>query len=484
MLIRSELRLSSFSFLIGLPVAHIQSMLQLLERPAGKDATVVLREYALDSVAHLSYLIADLESGVAAVIDPQPDVDPYLEECWRLGVDLRHVFLTKAHTDFAPGHLALRDRACAHLYMGAWARASFPFTPLKNGDVLEFGKVRLQILEIPGHVIEGIAILYYDLSQDDRQPVGIMTGDTVLIGDVGLPRPRLQDGLTGQDLAGMLYDSLRERILPLPDDVRILPSHGAAAFCGSDPSRDFTLGAQRIHNFAFQRMSRKRFVQRVTEGMIREIPGRSGDVSRAAAPGSGMLRGASLAEVLRVRGNGLRLVDVRGLADFAGAHLAGSVNIPLEADFESWAGSILEPETPLILVAEPGSEAEAARRFGRIGLTQVCGYLRDGMQACEDRPDLVRKGPRLTRPALEELKASGDRPVVVDVGTDRRRTPAADLRIPLEELWGRTPEIPDGSLIVIRDEDPFRASAGASLVRGAGRERVSHLVRGSSAWKK
>lgn len=448
-------------------------MLQLLDRPAEKDATVILREYSLDSVAHVSYLIADLESGVAAVIDPQPDVDPYLEECWRLGVDLRHVFLTKNHTDFAPGHLALRDRACAHLYMGAWARASFPFTPLKNGDVLEFGNVRLQILEVPGHVIEGISILYFDLSQDDRQPVGILTGDTVLVGDVGRPRPRLQDGLDAGELAEMLYDSLRERIWPLPGELRILPAHGAAAFCGADSSRDFTLGAQRVHNFAFQPMSRKQFVRWITAGMASGAP-------EGPAAGIGGVRAASLSEVLRVRGGGVRIVDVRDPADFAGAHLSGSVNVPLSSAFESWAGAVLGPECPLVIVADPGEEQPAARRLARIGFDQVCGYLRDGMQACEERHDLVRKGVRLTVPALEEMKASGDPPLVLDTGPLGRKRAGADLAIPLEELWGRVQEIPDGPRVVVRDDDPFRVSAGASLLRANGRERIYSLIGGPS----
>jgi rhodanese-related sulfurtransferase len=176
------------------------------------------------------------------------------------------------------------------------------------------------------------------------------------------------------------------------------------------------------------------------------------------------------------------VVDVRDPADFAEAHLAGSVNVPLASEFKAWAGALLEPEAPLVIVADPGREDEATRRFGRIGLNQVSGYLMDGMQACEERPDLVRKAPRLTRPALEALRASGNRPVVVDVETSGRKRADADLHIPLEELWGRTDEIPEGPMIVLQDEDAFRSSAGASLIRGRGRERVTDLVGGLAAW--
>jgi len=438
---------------------------------------VILREYPLDCVSHVSYLIADLESGLAAVIDPQPDVDCYLEECWRLGVDIRHVFLTQIHDDLPTGHLALRDRACAHLYMGAWAKVGFPFTPLKNGDVLEFGKVRLEILEVPGHVLEGISLLYYDLSRDSRRPEGVLTGDTVLRGDVGRPRPRLQDGLSTCDLAGMLYDSLRQRILPLPDGTRLHPGNGLSALSGLDPSEDGSLGSQRVHNFAFQPMSRREFVRRFTAGQFRE----ERESVRRAGPGDGMIRAESLAEVLRARGSGVRLVDVRDPADFAGAHLEGSVNVPLASEFESWAGAFLGPDEPLVIISDPGGEGEAAWRLRRIGLEQVAGCLRDGMLACEGHPALVRKGTRITPPALAARLESGDRPFVVDVGDGGSRPSGTDLHVPLEDLCGRADDIPRGPLVVVRDADPFRSSAAASLLRGMGRERVADLLGGRAS---
>src|SRR5262249_9079119 len=193
---------------------------------------MILKQNYLNCLAHASYLIGDEQTRTAAVIDPQRDIGRYLEDAARLGLEIRHVFLTHFHADFVAGHLELRDRAGAKIYLGARGQAEYAFTPMKNGDALEFGNVRLQVLETPGHTSESICILVYDLEKEAQNPHAVLTGDTLFIGDVGRPDLRASLGWSASELGGLLYDSLREKLLPLPDETLVYPAHGAGSLCG------------------------------------------------------------------------------------------------------------------------------------------------------------------------------------------------------------------------------------------------------------
>jgi len=213
---------------------------------------MILTQYYLGCLAHASYLVGDPDTGIAAVVDPQRDVDQYLADSQRQGLQIRHVFLTHFHADFVAGHLELRDRTNARIYLGQRAQAEYSFVPMAEGDRVEYGAVRLEVLETPGHSPESISILVYDLQKDDRAPYAVLTGDTLFIGDVGRPDLRASLGWSATDLAGMLYDSLQEKILVLPDDTLVYPAHGAGSLCGKNISTDTvsTIGVQRRYNYA------------------------------------------------------------------------------------------------------------------------------------------------------------------------------------------------------------------------------------------
>ena len=354
---------------------------------------MVLKQYYLGCLAHASYLVADEEAGIAAVVDPQRDVDGYVADAEAHGCRIEHVLLTHLHADFLAGHLELRDRVGARIYLGARAETEYAFTPLADGDALELGRVRLVALETPGHSPESISILVYDLDTDEEQPRAVLTGDTLFIGDVGRPDLRASLGWSAEELGSLLYDSVREKLLPLPDETLVYPAHGAGSLCGKNLSTDTvsTIGVQRRYNYALQPMSREEFVRVVTADQpdspayftydavlnAKERP----TLDQALDEG---LRPLSLEAVLELAGRGGQLLDTRSTVAYEGAHLAGSVNIGLDGSFATWSGTLLDHDLPIVIVAAPDRVVEAATRLGRIGFDGVAGYLEGGMLSVDE----------------------------------------------------------------------------------------------------
>lgn len=456
---------------------------------------MILKQYYLGCLSHASYLIGDEENRIAAVVDPQRDVDQYLEDARRQGLQIQYVFLTHFHADFVAGHLELRERAGAGLYLGARAQADYAFTPLQDGDVLELGQVRLKILETPGHTPEGISILVYDLRQDDSHPHAVLTGDTLFIGDVGRPDLLASVGVTASELASTLYDSLHQKLLTLPDETLVYPAHGAGSFCGKNLSKDTvsTIGAQRRYNYALQPMPKEAFVHLVSADQL-EAPAYfayDAEINRQERPTlestlERVLKPLALDTVLRLRNAGAQLLDVRDPADFAGGHLVDSVNIGLNGKYETWAGALLDREQPIVLIAEPGRETEAAMRLGRIGFDHVAGYLQGGMQAVVGRPDLVRRTERVTAETLTAQLAAREPPLVLDVRMAQEWQEshiAGSLNIPLHRLQERLDEVPRGGKLVVHCQTGYRSSVAVSLLAQKGVTDVSDLVGGIVAWQ-
>src|ERR1700675_5407 len=227
---------------------------------------MILKQYYLGCLAHASYLLGDEPSSTAIIVDPQRDIQQYLAHAEKLGLQIRHVFLSHFHADFVAGHLELRDRCGASIHLGARAQAEYAFFAMKDGDTLDFPGMRLQVLETPGHTIESISILVFDLKKDSAKPYAVLTGDTLFIGDVGRPDLRASLGWTAHDLGSHLYDSLHNRLLPLPDETLVYPAHGAGSLCGKKLSSDTvsSLGDQRRLNYALQPMSKEEFIRLVT----------------------------------------------------------------------------------------------------------------------------------------------------------------------------------------------------------------------------
>ncbi len=454
---------------------------------------MILHQFYLNCLAHASYLVGDEESRVAAVVDPQRDVDQYLAFAGQHGLRITHVFLTHLHADFIAGHLELRDRVGAAIYLGAAAKAEYAFTPLKDGDRVEFGKVRLQAIETPGHTPESISLAVYDLNVSAVSPHAVLTGDTLFIGDVGRPDLRAALGWSATDLGGMLYDSL-PKLMALPDASLVYPAHGAGSLCGKAISKETvsTIGEQRRVNYALQPMTKAAFVDLVTADQpeapayftfdavlnAKERPTLDEALARELNP-------MSLDLVLALQRTGGQILDTRDSNEFAAAHLKGSINIGLGGQYATWAGTILDHARPIVIIADPGRENEAAVRLGRIGFDHIVGFLQDGLRSLESRPDLTVATERLSAPLAAERIATGE-PLTVDVRTPAERAQkavAGSVGIPLSQLAARAGELPADRPLIVYCAGGYRSSIAASLLQQRGFAHVSEIAGGLAAWE-
>ena len=455
---------------------------------------MILKQFYLECLAHASYLIGDEQTKTAVVVDPQRDVDQYLQEAQLHGWTIRYVFLTHFHADFLAGHIELQRQTGAKICMGAKAKTDFPLRTFKDGETLEFGSVRIQVLETPGHTPESISLAVYDLNISQTQPHSVLTGDTLFIGDVGRPDLMASVGVTAQELGEQLYDSLRTKLMPLPDETLVYPAHGAGSMCGKNLSSDTvsTLGKQRWENYALQPMTKEAFVGLVTADQP-EAPAYFGyDAQKNRESHLSLddvmknsLRPLSLSAVLAHQEQGSQILDVRKAVDYAGGHLKESLNIGLAGKFATWAGTLLDPKRPIIIITEPGKERETIQRLGRIGFDQVAGYLDGGMRALVDRPDLLKKGQRISAQALAELLTTSQPPVVIDVRTEKEWEAGHiehSLNIPLPHLAERIHDISLYTPVVVHCASGYRSSVAMGLLEQAGRLEAMDLIGGYDAW--
>ena len=456
---------------------------------------MILKQHYLGCLSHASYFIGDEKTKEAAVVDPQRDVDLYLDEAKKLGMRITRVLLTHFHADFVAGHLELRERTGAAIWLGARAEAEYAFTPMREGASVTFGDVRLEFLETPGHTPEGISILVYDTARSRTEPQAVLTGDTLFIGDVGRPDLMASQGVTAEELAGSLYDSLRKKLMPLPDATIVYPAHGAGSACGKSMSKDTssTLGTQKKVNWALQPMPRAEFVRRLVANQPAapayfafdaDLNKRERTTLGAALERG--LKGLGLDDVLKHMRAGAVVLDVREPDDSAPWHLKGSVNIGLGGRFASWAGTVLDRSEPIVLVAPPGREVEAAMRLGRIGFDHVAGYLAGGPEAFARRPDVARASERVTAAAVAGELARPGAPFVLDVRTPDEHAEGkieGSVNVPLETLERDLARVPRKGRIVVHCRSGYRSSIAASLLERHGIESTADLQGGFLAWE-
>jgi len=456
---------------------------------------MILKQYYLGCLAHASYLLGDEASATAIIVDPQRDIQQYLADAEKFGLQIRHVFLTHFHADFIAGHLELRDRCGAVIHLGSRAQAEYTFVPMKDGDTLEFPGLRLQVLETPGHTIESISILVFDLQKDPQKPHAVLTGDTLFIGDVGRPDLRASLGWTANDLGARLYHSLHDKLLPLPDETLVYPAHGAGSLCGKNLSSDTvsSLGDQRRFNYALQPMTKEEFIRLVTADQpdapayftydailnTRERATLDQNLEQNLNP-------IDLSEVLRIGDAGGQVLDVRDPAEYAKGHLAGSINIGLGGQYATWAGTILDRARPIVIIAEPAREQEATLRLGRIGFDHVKGYLQGGMESLTARPDLVWPTERISAPLLAQELAGADPPLLLDIRTPRewaQKHIDGSVNIPLNHLQDRIGEVPRTRRIAVHCAGGYRSSIAASILHQYGITNLIEMAGGLAAWE-
>jgi hydroxyacylglutathione hydrolase len=325
-------------------------------------------------------------AGEAAIVDPLRDIDVYLQLARERKASIRYIFETHFHADFVSGHLDLAKVTGAPIVYGPKTETSFPIYKAADGEVFKLGEVSIEVLHTPGHTVESACYL---AKESNGRPYAIFTGDTLFVGDVG--RPDLSSGnLDKEELAGMLYDSLRSKILPLPDDLIVYPAHGPGSSCGKNlgPNTFSTIADEKEGNYALKEQSREEFIKVVTEGLetppnyfpINARINKEGYESLEAVLNNGLrpLDQAAFNKIMKEED--VILLDTRRADLFTKGYIPGAVSIGLDGRFAEWAGSLLPFDKPIILVTTPGEEKESVVRLARVGFDKMIGYLDGGFE--------------------------------------------------------------------------------------------------------
>ncbi len=451
---------------------------------------MIFEQYELSCLSQFSYLIGDETTGRAVVVDPQRDVSQYLADAATHGLTIERVIETHFHADFLSGHLELADATGATISFGPGAEAEFPIENLSDRQRLSLGEVELEIRHTPGHTPESISIVVWRNSDDDA-PWAVLTGDAMFIGDVGRPDLLTSIGWTAEDLARKLFRSLQDQLLTLPDDTIVFPSHGAGSACGKNLStaNRSTIGEQRRTNPALSPMTEDDFVDAVTSGQPVAPPyfvfaattnRREHDLLDEQAP----LPRLSVEEALRLVDDGAALVDGRDPEAFAVGHLRGAVNVGLDGRFAEYAGDVVEPGQPIIVLTDPGREDEARIRLARIGFDDVVGTVADVDAVLASHLGLVGVAERLTAEQTMELLRSDEAVQVVDVRNPGEivggMLPGA-VKVPLASLLEGLEQLDPTRRTIVYCAGGYRSSVAASLLRSKGFSDVADLIGGYDA---
>ncbi len=453
---------------------------------------MIFKQYYLGCLSHASYLIGDVTSGRAVVVDPQRDVSGYLADAAAAGLTIERVIETHFHADFLSGHLELARATGATISFGAAAagRTEFAIDPLAHEQRLSLGEVVLEIRATPGHTPESICVVIFE--HPEAAPFGVLSGDTLFIGDIGRPDLLSSVGVSADGLARQLYRSLHEQLLTLPDATRLYPAHGAGSACGKNLSTETmsTIGEQRRTNYALAPMSEDQFVETVTQGQATAplyflFAANKNREARSLLTETDEVAGLDLETLLTAQREGAAIIDTRDELNFAAGHLRGSINVGLGGRFAEYTGEVVRPGTPLVLVSEPGRDAEARIRLARIGFDTVLGGLRNPVQVFIERPDVVERASRLTVQQFAERNHAVERMQVVDVrgpGEVEEGMIDGARHIQLPALLERLGELDPAAPTVVYCASGYRSSIAASTLRAHGFQDVSDLLGGYNAW--
>jgi glyoxylase-like metal-dependent hydrolase (beta-lactamase superfamily II)/rhodanese-related sulfurtransferase len=448
-------------------------------------------QYYLDCLSQASYLVGDQASGRAVVVDPRRDVQSYLDDAAAAGLGIERVIETHVHADFLSGHLELAEKTGAAVSYGDGTEVDFPIEPLHDGQLLSLGNVTLEIVATPGHTPESISIVVREHA-GDAVPFGVLTGDTMFIGDVGRPDLLSGAGVSPDELARSLYRSLHSKLLALPDATRVFPAHGAGSACGKNLSTETqsTLGEQRQTNYALQPMSEDEFVALVTEGQPLQPMYFSFDAqrNRQAHPllDEEDLPAQLTLDELLARRDDAAVLDTRDPMDFAAGHLRGSINVGLHGRFAEFAGDVLPPDRPLVLVGDPGTELEAKVRLARVGFDRIDGALADPLRVLVEHAEVVEPSSRLTVREFETRRRDIPGLQIVDVrnpGETAGGVIPGAVTMPLPRLTSQLVELDQTCPTVVYCASGYRSSIAASVLAAAGFNDVSDLLGGYEAWK-
>ena len=446
---------------------------------------MIFEQFYLGCLAHASYLIGS--ERVAAVVDPQRDVEIYLETAREHNLQITHIIETHLHADFVSGHRELAERTGATIYLGEGSGATFAHRAVREGDEITFGRVRLRFLQTPGHTLESVSIVVTDLERGET-PAAVLTGDTLFIGDVG--RPDLSESHTPQQLARLLYDSLRAKILKLPDETLVYPAHGAGSMCGRNISADrsSTIGRERRTNYALQPMAPEAFVAMMTQDLPARPEYFKQDVDynrRGATPLEDLppLAALSPRDAQAKQAAGATILDTRAAIDFASGHIPRSIQIGLGGQFASWAGALFGLDRELILVAEDARSAEEARlRLARVGIERVIGAVDGGIAGWAAAGLPLTMTRQIT---VQDLRDSDGHFQIIDVRRPSEwksgHIAGAELH-PLDGLAAEAGKLDPSRPAAVHCKGGYRSAIACSVLEAAGFEHPVNVIGGFDAW--
>lgn len=440
------------------------------------------KQFYLGCLAHASYYIGS--GNEAAVIDPQRDVQQYLDEAETNEQKIKYVIETHSHADFVSGHLELAEKTGAQIVYGYRANTEFPTLKVKDGDTKNVGAIELTFMETPGHTPESITILAKN-TEAPTEPTKMFTGDTLFIGDVGRPDLIGSRGFTAEQMGSMLYDSIHQKILPLPDETEVYPAHGAGSLCGKSLSKETwsTLGEQRKFNYALKPMSCEEFIKVVAADQP-EVPAYFPVSASQNLKGSASLddlpRPIALSTEEVITFDGI-VVDVRQNFEYGASHVPNSINIGLGGQFASWAGTLIPIGTPVAIVAETKEQVdEAFMRLARVGIETTLGFTLIGEYDGEKK--------EIEQVSVEEVAGLTKTEKHLQFVDVRRPAEHANghavrtINIPLNRLSREIDKLDPATPTYVICQGGYRSSMGTSILENAGFRKIYNVTGGTKAW--
>ena len=446
---------------------------------------MIFEQFYLECLSQASYLVGDEKTGRAVVIDPRRDVQQYLDSAREHGLSIELVLETHFHADFLSGHLEIAKATGAKIGYGSIASPKFETKLFADGERYSLGDVTLEIRHTPGHTPESISVVVYEHASDTN-PYGVLTGDTLFIGDVGRPDLLVSIGKTSHEMGHLLFASLRDKLLTLPDSTRVFPAHGAGSACGKNLSTETmsTIGEQRQTNYALQFTNIDHFIDVVTEGQppapgyfIYDATLNSQD--RPVLDELELPTQLSIDEAIKLSCNGTVIIDTRDPQLFAAGHIVGSINVGFAGRYAEYAGAVVTPHDDIVIVTEGGHELEAKIRLARIGYDRVVGWC--NVADLEKSPLSVRQGSRLTAKEFVQRRGTVVGLQVVDVrneGEFKLGFVSGAQNIPVVQLPNRLIELDASRPTVVYCAGGYRSSIASSLLKRAGFVDVSDVLGG------
>ncbi|MEM6841618.1 MAG: MBL fold metallo-hydrolase [Bacteroidota bacterium] len=432
--------------------------------------------------------------GEAAIVDPLRESQSYIDKAKRENAQIKYIFETHFHADFVSGHVDLAAKTGATIVYGPNAKTEYDIHQAADGEVFQLGKVQIKVLHTPGHTMESTTYLLID---EKGKEYAIFSGDTLFIGDVGRPDLAQKGTLTKNDLAGHLYDSLRQKIMTLPDEVIVYPAHGAGSACGKNMSKETTdtLGNQKKANYALRTdMTKEEFIKEVTDGLL---PPPQYFAQNVAMNKSGAI---ALDEILE-KGNiplgvdafealanheGALVLDTRSPQDFAEAHIPNSIFIGIDGSFAPWVGALIpDLQQPIIFIADAGREEEVITRLSRVGYDNTLGYLKGGITAWKAAG---RETDQVTSIAAEQLAqklASGEVNILdVRKPSEYEAEHVKDaVNFPLDFISERMEEVEKTKHYHLHCAGGYRSMIAASILKSRGYHQITDVAGGFKAMK-